>query len=198
MNKRASPRRSPRKSPSKKIGKDIKVHDNGGRPFKVNITPSEIQVYENIDGKYKYFKTWKNYLDVWVGEDSCDKKFSYGNSILVKLTKNKYLFIGMEIVSFTLNKKIVDFYSPVGNNDVPYPWFTDEDHNVYLLVSPTEIEHFHVSDKMLKTFGNCKSSSLCDRNKCNKSDPYNELWSVKSIPQKSISKLPSKVIHPRV
>jgi hypothetical protein len=61
MNKRvASPKRTSskrvQKSPSKKLIRNIKVHDNGGRPFKLNITPSEIQVYvKNInDDKYKY------------------------------------------------------------------------------------------------------------------------------------------------
>ena len=104
----------------------------------------------------------------------------------------------MEIVSFTLNKKIKRFFSPIGNNDVPYPWFIDEDNNVYILSSPSEIEYFKVSDEMITTFGNCSSSSLCDRNKCDKSDPYKELYSKNSIPKNSILKILSEIEHQRI
>ena len=177
-----------KKSPVK-----VKIHDNGGRPFEVLITPTSIQVYSNQD---KWNKTWKNYLNIWIGEDECDKKFSYGNNILVHLSKNQYLFIGMEIVSFTLKRKVVDFYSPIGNNDVPYPWFSDDQNYVYLLTTPSEIEYFKVSDEMLKTYGNCASSSLCERTKCKKSDPYKQLWVEKNVPK--VYKLQTKLVHSRV
>jgi hypothetical protein len=191
FSKGASPKRTP-------VSEEVSIHDNGGRPFKVKITPSSIDVSVNQNGKYKHFKTWKDYLNIWIGVDKCDKKFSYGNSVLVQLKKNKYLSIGMEIVSFTLDKNIKEYHSPIGRNDVPYPWFSDEDNHVYLLVTPTEIEHFKVSDEMMKTFDDCASSDLCKNRKCNKSDPYQEIWHKKSIPEKSIYKLQSKMVHPRV
>jgi hypothetical protein len=188
-------KKSPRRpSPKKSI---VKVHDNGGRPFQIKITPNVLEVLELKDDKYKHLMNIRNYVNLWIGEDECDKDFSYGNSLLVELPRNKYLFLGMEIVSFTLNKKIKKYFSPVGNNDVPYPWFVDENNNVYLLSDPREIEYFLVSERMMKTFGNCSSSSLCDRNQCKSSDPYKELWKNKSIPENLIRKLPSKVIRVR-
>jgi hypothetical protein len=192
-----------RRSP-KRVTTEVLIHDNGGRPFKVKITPTSVDVLVNHQGKYKHFKTWENYLRIWIGEDKNNKKFSYGNSILVQLTKNKYLLIGMEIVTFTLNRKIKEYHSPIGRNDVPYPWFLDEDDNVYLLVTPTEIEYFKVSEDVMNTFDDCASSDLVDLNKRNecekrgKSDPYRELWGNKTIPKTAVRKLSSVLIHPRV
>jgi hypothetical protein len=168
----------------------LKVHDNGGRPFEVIIHPKTIELMVKSDGEYKKLFTIDKYEKVWVGEDECDKNFSKGNSILIQLTKNKYMFVGMEVITFTLKNKIVKYFSPIGNNDVPYPWFIDDKNNVYMLSDPRRIEFFHVNDSLLKTFGNCTSSSLCDRSKCKKNDPYNQ--SVKT------SVLASKVVQPRI
>ena len=48
---------------SPKVNTKLLIHDNGGRPFKVKITSTSIDVYVNKKGKYKYFMTWNNYLD---------------------------------------------------------------------------------------------------------------------------------------
>ena len=56
-----------------------------------------------------------------------------GNSILLKLSKNKYVYIGSLIYSFNAYNEITTFISPVGNNDVPYPYAIDEKNNYYLL-----------------------------------------------------------------
>ncbi len=61
-----------------------------------------------------------------------------GNSILLKNhttnDTNKYLFIGTEIYSFTSEDEITDFFSPVGNNYVPYPFAIDTEKNYYFLM----------------------------------------------------------------
>lgn len=44
-----------------------------------------------------------------------------GNSILVQVSKMKYAYIGSVMYSFTSRDPIVEYWSPVGNNDVPYP-----------------------------------------------------------------------------
>ena len=61
-------------------------------------------------------------------------KFFDGNSILLKLSKNKYVYIGSVIYSFTSYNEITTFISPVGNSDVPYPYAIDEKNNYYLLL----------------------------------------------------------------
>jgi len=189
LNKLKTPRTSSRTN-------KVFIHDNGGRPFKVLIHPSSIDIYAKENNKYQFFKKF-DFINIWVGKDNCNVEFSNGNSILIELTQNNYLFVGMEIVSFTLKYKVKDYYSPIGRNDVPYPWFIDEKNNVYLLVTPTDIESFPVSNQMIENFDGCSSSDLC-KVRCDKSDPYIELWQKKSIPKNIISKVPVKIIHPRV
>ena len=57
----------------------------------------------------------------------------HGNSILVKITNNKYIHIGCEIYKFETNDEIVDYISPVGNADVSYPVAFGEN-NVYFML----------------------------------------------------------------
>jgi hypothetical protein len=57
-----------------------------------------------------------------------------GNSILLQLSKTKYVSIGHEIYSFTTNHQIVEYISPVGNNDVPYPYAVDDIGQYYLML----------------------------------------------------------------
>lgn len=70
-----------------------------------------------------------------------------GNSILIYTERNcqqyKYLFIGSEIFEFTTDSEITSFISPVGNNDVPYPYAIDQNARIYLMIEnstyiPTE------------------------------------------------------------
>ena len=58
-----------------------------------------------------------------------------GNSILLKKDKNRYQFIGGKVFDFTTYGEIVEFESPVGNNDVPYPHAKDDLGNIYLLTA---------------------------------------------------------------
>lgn len=55
-----------------------------------------------------------------------------GNALLLKV-KTGYVFIGHEIYSFKTKEEIKKFYSPVGNNDVPYPLAIGKE-NVYFLL----------------------------------------------------------------
>ena len=52
-----------------------------------------------------------------------------GNSILVHISENKYVYIGSSIYSFESQAKIIRYISPVGNSDVPYPYAIDEKEN---------------------------------------------------------------------
>lgn len=58
-----------------------------------------------------------------------------GNSILLHIKNNKYIFIGQQIFLFESLNTITEFVSPVGNNDVPYPYAIDESGNYYLLTA---------------------------------------------------------------
>jgi hypothetical protein len=59
----------------------------------------------------------------------------YGNTILLERAKNSYIWIGDCIKEFqVIDYPIVEFVSPVGNNDVPYPWARDAKGNTYLMI----------------------------------------------------------------
>ena len=70
-------------------------------------------------------------LKIWIGRSpripmtefsgGYGPKF-YGNSILFQIGKNKYMFVGSEIFTFSLPSAVTQFSSPVGGSDVPYPW----------------------------------------------------------------------------
>ena len=117
------------------------IHDNGGRPFQVVIDINGIFVYE-IDQEatsdrddYVYdelvYKT-NNFLGYWSGYDSSPYKMN-GNSILIKIKKYEYVCIGMIIFKFNTDEEILDYVSPVGNSDVPYPVAFSEN-NVYFML----------------------------------------------------------------
>ena len=121
------------------------IHDNGGIPFKVLINDSIVEVYKNDDNTSPIQTFFPN--KIFIGESKLNPmtKFSgchgdefLGNSILLEIDEDedgyKYEFIGRSIFSFHTIGKIVTYESPVGNNDVPYPYAIDEFGNVFLLI----------------------------------------------------------------
>lgn len=107
------------------------THDNGGRPFKVLIDGKKVDVYTGEDSDYtKHVKSFTA-KDIHIGKssgktDCCDHttkqaKMFNGNSILLNTSDKKYVFIGHEIIQFSMLDDFEAYYSPVGNNDVPYP-----------------------------------------------------------------------------
>ena len=114
----------------------------------------------NFSKQLKYYSEliteFKNVKKIFIGKSVKNEmtKFSGGygksfdgNSILLNLSKNKYVYIGESIYSFeTKNDKILEYHSPVGNNDVPYPVAVGEKY-VYFLIEncylpKTEFEDF--------------------------------------------------------
>jgi len=129
----------------KKKGKIYFIHDNGGRPFQVVILGNKVSVYEQENWRDQYdtiqdytklIKTFSNVKKIFIGKDTkLGSKFD-GNSILLQLSKNKYVYIGSWIYEFvTKDDHIVAYYSQVGNSDVPYPVALGEK-NVYFMLDP--------------------------------------------------------------
>jgi len=111
-----------------------RVHDNGGRPFEVTASYEAIIVKsldtESSSDDLVYTKTVleiKSFDGLWWGFDNGKRKFmrneepEHGSSILVKVTNKEYIFIGWKIQSFSTDETIIDYASPIGNSDVPYP-----------------------------------------------------------------------------
>jgi hypothetical protein len=141
------------------------THDNYDRPFCVYIDElnDEVSVYKRDDdegeGEYEDDDSstdLKNYTKliqkfkadkIFIGESPVNPMTEFsggygpefdGNSILLKIHEKEYVFIGYQIYSFKTKNEIVSFVSPVGNNDVPYPYAIDDKDNYYFLLGGDE------------------------------------------------------------
>lgn len=134
------------------LGKNVLVYKN----------KFENEIEENYDDpSYDFYYEWSHYLGlntllytklvnkyspqkIFIGKSPLIPmtKFSGGhgkafdgNSILLHISKNKYVHIGRTITQFKSFSPIKKFVSPVGNSDVPYPFAIDEDNNYYLIIA---------------------------------------------------------------
>lgn len=143
------------------------ILDNGGTPFIVYVGENQVYIYrrcqdkeisecvtsEKVNNNYRmYTKLIKKYKfnKIFIGKSPRNKmtKFSGGygklfdgNSILLHICIDKYIFIGQEIFSFISYSEIIKFVSPVGNSSVPYPYAIDKDSNVYLFIEDVVIKN---------------------------------------------------------
>ena len=121
------------------------IHDNGGIPFIVEVKDEMVSVYfagpreydEERDQYVEEYMPVKEqliietpYKKLWVGDNDLDLDhyeegdIYAGNSILVQLPGSTYMYIGSEIYTFRTEEgdRINMFFSPIGRNDVPYPY----------------------------------------------------------------------------
>lgn len=133
------------------------IHDNGWCPFKVNVDDEKVKVFKfratTLAGEVQYetepileFHSQKTFI----GKSPLNRMTQFsgghgpeydGNSILVQTTIDNYVFIGREIYSFPTKNQIVEFVSPVGNSDVPYPYARDSMGNYYLFIEDAVVEN---------------------------------------------------------
>lgn len=141
---------------SKKIGdnfrwvpiKGYEIHHNRMIPYIVSIDLKigiatiyfvEYNIKSNEHSIYK-FKEIKGIKKAYYGKSTpnIDKKvFSFvkGNSILLGLSNNEFIYIGSEIFYFKLfpEDNIINYYSDIGNNDVPYPYLVGKKY-IYFMI----------------------------------------------------------------
>jgi hypothetical protein len=113
------------------------THDNMSRPFMITLTKDMIRVYKSVDpdDEDNYDKIIYNitpYDKLFIGGDPANLEF-VGNSILIKTADLNYVFVGHQIFSFETSDEIIQYFSPVGNSDVPYPYAIGTKYT-YLLV----------------------------------------------------------------
>lgn len=140
------------------------IHDNGGRPFRVEIEGSNVRVLkksktDNPDDT-EYSKEVATFVakDVYIGKSSgktkaCDHTASQaklfdGNSILLHIKDKTYVYIGHEIYGFQMLDDFDAYYSPVGNNDVPYPHVLGKTY-VYFLLDKKYVERARFPPKQV-------------------------------------------------
>ena len=134
------------------------THNNGDRPFLVEIQDKTIKVYglnNKVidDDNFQYTEypifTFLNNIEIFIGKSPKNKTTEYsgsygdkfdGNSILINISGNKYIYIGSTIYSFESQAKILKYISPIGNSDVPYPYAIDEKENIYLMTEDVILE----------------------------------------------------------
>jgi hypothetical protein len=133
------------------------THSNGSRPYKVEIiNNSLVRVYKsdicilNLKPQQIFIgKSEKNIMTEYSG--GYGNEFD-GNTILVKMNNTTYIYIGCKMFSFTVNNPIVSYHSPVGNNDVPYPYAIDSEKKYYLMIEDVvlknskELENFLINN----------------------------------------------------
>jgi len=124
----------------KRKGKHYDIHDNGSRPFRVFVDGSTVSIYRGTlkeDDTYDYDKLIRSIKvkKVYLG----GKKSGLGNSILLHLSGNKYMYIGSEIYEFEMLDSIDSYFSMIGNSDVPYPVLLGKEYAYFML------DHCYVS-----------------------------------------------------
>lgn len=109
------------------------IVDTGDMSDTADMSENEL----DMEQYYDQFVCSLPYLQIWIPDGDyltrnsdgivvpeADKYF-VGNSILVHVgnfsESNRYVSIGMEVVEFEIDDLIVEYYSLVGNSDVPYP-----------------------------------------------------------------------------
>lgn len=100
-----------------------------------------------------------------------NRKYIYGNeydgnSILLKLKKNKYIFISDYIYSFTSECEITEFISSVClTNSYSYPYAKDINNNYYLFNSFGDYKFLSVDHKINDPYDYYENLKISDRNK---------------------------------
>jgi hypothetical protein len=82
-------------------------------------------------------------------ELSVSPGFCCSAPLLLHLTGKKYMHIGHGITEFTIDDKVDDYFSLVGNNDVPYPILLGTE-NVYFLLDNAYYPRSAFTAKMSK------------------------------------------------
>lgn len=88
------------------------THGNGGKPFAVDYDDK----HGFVDILKNKFNRYSNVKKIWDGEKSDDN-----SSVLIEFPNKKYMFVGTEVYEFETDEFITDYYSKIGNSDVPYP-----------------------------------------------------------------------------
>lgn len=123
------------------------------KPIKIYY---ETRATKNVIKSTDVIKDITNYEKIFIGYDTCDKKSSLGNSILVQIKGLEYIFIGEEMFSFVAKDEISEYHSIIAKKTIN-PYGIDNLNNVYLL---KEKIVFHSARDLISTFNDKVCSEL--------------------------------------
>jgi hypothetical protein len=123
------------------------IEDNGDSPYIVYDYGNRVEVFgQDYDEEKSAFSISEKLLDtkykkLFVGDNDInlpyyEKKGKWrGNTILLETGPGKYIFIGNGIREFTTvdGDTIEKYYSPLGNNFVPYPYAVGKKYTYFML-----------------------------------------------------------------
>jgi len=128
------------------------ILDNGNHPFQVEVNGKTVEICKGTHDPDDYDIVNYNVSvkklpvqDVYPGEALCDPaimvgrdfmcgKEYLGNTVLLHVSGNRYIYVGATIYEFTMEDDFEAYYSVIGPNDVPCPVLLGSK-NVYLLGS---------------------------------------------------------------
>jgi len=151
-------------------GRSYFIHDNGARPFHVCVVSPTCVRVEKFTGydydehpaeAYETLFEWDDIAEIFIGKSPLNQMTGFsgghgpefdGNSILLRRGGEggplRYVYIGSEIYEFEAPSRITRFVSPVGNNNVPYPFaFDATGTHCYLFLEQVCITQFPVDHR---------------------------------------------------
>jgi hypothetical protein len=196
------------------------THFNGNRPYLVYIKNKNVAIYnvpENVmidnemfnsnDCNWMYINLVKKYKvkNVFIGKSPVIRmtysssgygKYFDGNTILLQLKNNNYIYIERNIQKIKINDTIKEYYSFVGYNDVSYPMAIGEK-NVYFFNYPrgylplTEFHKYKNGTDLQITFNRGKKLSpfLMPFNEDKKTKKIMSFEEFKKIRNKSLNEI---------
>jgi hypothetical protein len=138
------------------------THDNGDRPFSVEIRDMSHNKYivkVSSESNVMVFDA----VNVFVGTSPLNLMTEFsgghgdkfdGNSILINTKQNEYIFIGDQIFRFNTESPVISYMSPIGNNDVPYPFAILENGEIYLMIENVVLTNTNSLTEYLGIQGN--------------------------------------------
>jgi hypothetical protein len=133
------------------------TEDNGSKPFVIYDYGKHVDIYNNKydQDKREYFIEKKiltlDYRKIFPGDNGMKLEHyigGKGNSVLLEHTHGSYTYIGESIRNFkTIDGDVIrKYYSPIGNNDVPYPYAIGDKYT-YLMIEDVYIPNTELDMK---------------------------------------------------
>jgi len=199
-----------KQSKKKGKGKRYEIHDNRNVPFFVDVDGKTVTVFKNMDTFEKVNGTFIDIHnpekelftvkanEIYIGKksptgdyDGLDPRYGQGNSILLKIG-SKYRYIGHEIYDFEPVKgdSILQYYSDIGNNDVPYPYAIGKTH-IYIMLDKEAVEksYFDMNEPIYEQYYYEHSIHMCL-----KGNPKTALCADKSVYEHKLKEFKEKTV----